>query len=152
MYRHTQVGRVTLIALGAAVVLNLGLLAVFDDLAVRVLLVALVVVFALCALLFSALTVSVDAQHLTARFGPGPIAKRIPLSSIRDAQPVRNPWWYGWGIHLTPHGWLWNVSGFEAVELTLDGGQRIRIGTDEPQVLADVLARATRGAGLSPQR
>ncbi len=63
--------------------------------------------------LFYALTVEIDATHLRFRFGIGLIRKRIPLAEIVEAKPVRNSWLYGWGIHRTPHGWLYNVSGWE---------------------------------------
>ncbi len=85
--------------------------------------------------LFHALSVEVDRAGVRLRFGIGLIRKSIPLSSIRSAREVRNRWWYGWGIRLTPHGWLWNVSGLGAVELELESGRRFRIGSDEPQRL-----------------
>lgn len=49
---------------------------------------------------------------------------------------MRNKWWYGWGIRLTPHGWLYNVSGLDAVELHLTGGRKVRLGTAEPAQLS----------------
>jgi hypothetical protein len=58
--------------------------------------------------------------------------------------PARNSWPYGWGIHRTPHGWLYNVSGWEAVEVALASGKRLRLGTDEPRRLTQVLLVATR--------
>ena len=58
--------------------------------------------------------------------------------------PVRNSWIHGWGIHRTPHGWLYNVSGWEAVEIALTSGKRFRLGTDEPQQLTQALLAATR--------
>src|SRR5262245_54791327 len=114
MYRHTQVGRVTLIALGTAMIVLGALLVLVRDEAVAVLLVALLGVLALTAVFFSTLTVTVDGRSVTARFGPGLVRRRIALGSVRAAWPVRNLWWYGWGIHWTPHGWLWNVSGLDA--------------------------------------
>ena len=77
------------------------------------------------------------------RFGIGLIRKRIPLAEIVEVRPVRNSWLYGWGIHRTPHGWLYNVSGWEAVEITLTSGKHLRLGTDEPQRLMQVLLAAT---------
>jgi hypothetical protein len=44
---------------------------------------------------------------------------------------------------------LWNVSGFEAVELDLPGGRRFRVGTDEPAELVAAIARA-KGASPGP--
>jgi hypothetical protein len=60
---------------------------------------------------------------------------------------VRNKWWYGWGIRLTPHGWLFNVGGLDAVELELASGRKFRIGTDEPQGLLNAIRTAMVGAG-----
>ncbi len=93
------------------------------------------------AVLFCSLTVSVTGSELVIRFGPGLIRKRIPLSRIRDARIVRNPWYYGWGIHLTPHGWLYNVSGLSAVEVDYVSGGRFRIGTDDPGGLLKAVRR-----------
>ncbi|RMG47018.1 MAG: hypothetical protein D6718_04510 [Acidobacteria bacterium] len=98
---------------------------------------------ALAAWLFGSLTVEIDEERLSVRFGPGIVRRRIPLSSIRAARPVRNRWYYGWGIRLTPHGWLFNVSGLRAVELEFHSGRRFRIGTDEPERLVAALESAT---------
>jgi hypothetical protein len=43
---------------------------------------------------------------------------------------------------LTPHGWLYNVAGRGAVEITLKGGRRFRIGTDEPERLCYAIQQA----------
>jgi hypothetical protein len=135
-YRHTQIGRLMLLAL----VLPAGFIALF--LATTQLWVPLGLVLGVllvCAVLFSTLTVEVDARQLRFRFGPGLIRKRINLADVRHFAAVRNPWWYGWGIHLTPRGVLYNVSGLGAVELHLDDGKRLRIGTDEPEALCRAL-------------
>ena len=95
--------------------------------------------------LFYRLTVEIDATHLSFRLGIGLVRQRIPLAEIADARPVRNSWIQGWGIHRTPHGGLYNVSGWEAVELTLASGKRLRLGTDEPRRLAQVLLAAKGG-------
>jgi len=95
--------------------------------------------------LFYSMTVSVTTSELVIRFGPGLIRKRIPLSRIRDARIIRNPWYYGWGIHLTPHGWLYNVSGLSAVEVDYISGGRFRIGTDDPKGLLQAIKGRTTG-------
>lgn len=86
-------------------------------------------------LLFATLTVTVADGCLTCRFGIGIIRRTIRLKDVRTAEAVRNRWYYGWGIRLVPQGWLWNVSGLNAVELTFTDGKRFRIGTDEPERL-----------------
>jgi hypothetical protein len=94
------------------------------------------------AALFASLTVRVTDRALHFYFGPGFWEKQIPLDEIVAARAVRNSSWYGWGIRLTPHGWLYNVSGLDAVEIEKTDGTTLRIGTDEPEKLAEVLASA----------
>ena len=67
-----------------------------------------------------------------------PLRMRANKKEI-EAQPVTNKWYYGWGIKRTPHGWLFNVSGLQAVEITLRSAKKYRIGTDEPERLADAI-------------
>jgi hypothetical protein len=135
-YRHTQIGWVMLVALILPVGL-IGLLLATTQLWAALGLV--LVVLLVTAALFSTLTVEVDGRQLRFRFGPGPIRKHIDLANVRHFAAVRNPWWYGWGIHLTPRGPLYNVSGSGAVELHLKDGKRLRIGTDEPEALCHAL-------------
>ncbi|MDY7014940.1 MAG: hypothetical protein SVX43_15355 [Cyanobacteriota bacterium] len=59
-----------------------------------------------------------------------------------EAVAVKNPWYYGWGIRLTPRGWLFNVSGLDAVEISLNSGRHFRIGTDRPRELERAIRRA----------
>lgn len=127
-YRHTQrAGRPLLLLAGAIVlILVVGVLASAprDPIALAIVLV-----------LFSSLTVEVDDEALRIAFGPGLVRHAWSLDRVRS-RTVRNPWWYGWGIHLTPGGWLYNVAGFEAVQVVLADGRRRRIGTDDPSGLA----------------
>jgi hypothetical protein len=80
------------------------------------------------------------------RFGIGVIRRRFPIAAIESARTVRNPWYCGWGIHRIRNGWLFNVSGFDAVELGMADGRRYRIGTDEPDRLRhEILRRLPAG-------
>ncbi len=141
-YRHTQFGTVIVVSLLLSAVLFAGLGMMTGLMPLAVIGPALMTVF--LALFFS-LTVEIDATHLSFRFGIGLIRKRIPLAEIAEVKPVRNTWMHGWGIHRTPHGWLYNVSGWEAVEITLASGERFRLGTDEPRRLAQILLAAKPG-------
>jgi len=132
-YRHTQVGTVILASLVLAAV---GVTALSLALSWHPVGLAVLGVLAVCVALFSSLTVQVGEGALTCRFGPGLIRKRWRLADIRGASVVQNPWYYGWGIHWTPHGWLYNVSGLGAVEIVLASGKKARIGSDEPDKLA----------------
>jgi len=48
----------------------------------------------------------------------------------------------GWGVHLTPCGWLYNVSGLDAVAITLRDGRKFALGTDDPHGLLAALRAA----------
>ena len=103
--------------------------------------IAAFAVLAAALFLFFSLTVTVDNRAVTVVYGVGIIRKRISLSQIRSHCPVRNKWYYGWGIRLIPGGLMYNISGLDAVELTLNSGYIFRIGTDEPYKLSDAIGR-----------
>ena len=140
-YRHTQRAGLLQFLLTGIVVLALLFLIVAtpagslrDPVALAVL-IPVLAVLAIVLVLFSSLTVEVDDEALRIAFGPGLVRHAWSLDRVRS-RTVRNPWWYGWGIHLTPGGWLYNVAGFEAVQVVLADGRRRRIGTDDPSGLA----------------
>jgi hypothetical protein len=144
-YRHTQIGWVILGVLGAVAVLVMPRL---PDAGTGIPGGPLVLILAFVAALFSTLTVQVDREAVRLRFGIGLIRKRFDLTEVRGWRAVRNPWYCGWGIRLVPGvGVLWNVSGYDAVELALADGKRFRIGTDEPQALVTAIATARGVAG-----
>jgi hypothetical protein len=58
--------------------------------------------------------------------------------------PVEKPWYYGWGIRLTPRGMMLSVSGFHTVQITLRTGKKYLIGTDVPQELEEAIGQAIR--------
>ncbi len=138
-YRHTQIGGVTLTGFSIAIVVAVWIW--FQTGWNPVFLIAMGILLA-GAVLFSSLTVEIGDGVLTCRFGPGLIRKRFALRDIRDARPVRNRWYYGWGIRWTPGGWMFNVSGLDAVELTRASGKPFRIGTDQPEELTAALRQA----------
>jgi len=142
MYSHTQTGWVTIVGLVAALAI-IGVTAQEMDPGSpgRPFVTATLVLMALLIPVFGWLTVLVDEETVTARFGIGLIRKKIPLRGIKSAERVRNKWYYGWGIRMGPSGWIYNVSGLDAVEIELKGGGRFRIGTDEPEELIQALRR-----------
>ncbi len=139
MYRHTQVGYVIIAALGAAMIFIVYATGLYGFHWAPV---SVLIVLAICLALFCTLTVEIDREFLSVRFGPGLIRKRFSLGDIVDYRPVKNSWVYGWGIRLTPHGWLFNVSGLSAVEIQLKSGRKYRIGTDVPDELIRALSRS----------
>ena len=150
-YRHTQPGTtIWFMMIGAAVFIFFltfflsGPAPEDERTTLRAIPLVVALVLLLLAWLFGSLTVSVDDETIVASFGPGWPRKTVPLTLVRGARPVRNRWWYGWGIRYTPHGWLYNVSGLDAVELEMLGGRTLRIGTDEPERLVAAIEAAAR--------
>src|SRR5512145_1798393 len=136
-YKHTQIGYVLIIAFSAAILLIVNLMFTAAD-------VNLVPIFVLgfmnlCLALFATLTVEVNEQALNLRFGVGVIRKQFMLQDIEAYRAVKNPWYYGWGIHVIPRGWIFNVSGWEAVELQMKNGRKYRIGSDDAAGLVNAL-------------
>jgi len=139
MYRHTQIGTLLLLLLAAV---EIGLLAILMYEAPDPVLKITLAVLPLLALMFGWLTVEIDGGRLRWFFGIGLIRKSRELIEIENAKSVRNSWIWGWGIRLTPHGWLYNVSGLDAVEVTLKSGKKFRIGTDDAQGLERAIQQA----------
>ena len=96
--------------------------------------------FALLLLvLFFGLRVEVTEESLKLSYGIGIIQRSIPRSRIKNAIAVRNKWYWGFGIRLTPRGWMWNISGLDAVELEYPNGKNFRVGTEDPDGLLAAL-------------
>ena len=98
------------------------------------------VCIALAMAVFSRLTTCVDSNGVSWSFGWGWPAGAIPLAEIQSVEGTETNLAEGWGIHWTIwHGWLWNVGGFQAVEMTKRDGSRVTLGTDDPQGLYDAI-------------
>ena len=140
MYRHTQVGTLLLVIFALA---EIGLLVLVTYEAPEPALKYTLAFLPLLALLFGWLSVEVGDGRLRWAFGIGLIRKSRELVEIETVEAVRNSWIWGWGIRLTPHGWLYNVSGLDAVEVRLKSGKKFRIGTDDPQGLVRAIQQAS---------
>jgi hypothetical protein len=139
-YKHTQIGRVMIWAvLLASVVVAIGTISQPSRL--REISVVISLLLLVTIPLFYKLTIELDDQTLRASFGIGLIKKKVPLDQIAACESIRTRWWYGWGIHLTPYGWLYNVSGLHAVAITLRNGRKLALGTDDPDGLVAAIQR-----------
>jgi hypothetical protein len=147
IYRHTQIGFLTLIVMLVAAV-GIFALGARSPLPITLSVAALLLI---SGVLFSLLTVEVGDGELRFHFGPGFWRKRFSLADVTSADVTRSSWWEGWGIRITPRGMLYNVSGMDAVEIKLRSGQRLRIGTDEPEALAEAIRMAINAPPVKPQ-
>jgi hypothetical protein len=138
-YKQRQYGHLTIGLILTIVAILAGVSLLDEEPGGSLFLTILIVAFTLIGLLFMSLTVIVEASCVRLIYGVGLIRRRISMEHIESAIPVRNSWWYGLGIRLTPHGWMWNIQGLDAVELTYADGSRFRIGTADPAGLSAAL-------------
>lgn len=152
MYEHRQNASILLVLLVIGSLPPLGLLLLLPAepgvVVGRVIATLIVLIVLACAVVFSSMTVSTAAGALSWWFGPGFFRKSVPLSQIEHVEPTRTSPGEGWGIHRTERGWLYNVSGREAVCIRLEGGEQFLLGTDEPEKL--VLAIEARRSHSRP--
>lgn len=131
-YKHTQVGYFIIFSM----LFVIALIAIISFFTMWVPASIAVVGFLFIALLlFYSLKVNIENELLELSFGVGIIRKKFKLADIKSVKIVKNHWYYGLGIRLLPDGWLYSVSGLNAVELGLIQGEKIHIGTDEPEKL-----------------
>jgi hypothetical protein len=133
-YKHTQIGYL-MIFVFLALALYFGFILTVIGLYSPFVVILSLVLFLVAS--FVSLKVMIDGTHLRIKFGYGIFSKRFVLRDIISAKTVKNHWYYGWGIRYWPwsHMWIFNISGFDAVEIKMKNGKTYRIGTDEPEKL-----------------
>jgi hypothetical protein len=151
-YKHTQVGYLM-------IVVTLAVLALFMwvqikarvespsvDSGTNFAITAIMALILLILTSFTALTVFIDKKYLQIKFGYGIFRKKFLLSEILSVKQVKNYWHYGWGIRLRfwPKMWIFNVSGFKAVEIIMKNGKIYRVGTDTPGELETAIKRSMK--------
>lgn len=131
-YRHTQIGYLLIFIFGVGLLFVLG--RPWSHLGIVILAVGLA--------LFPTLTIEIVDRALVWYFGLGLVRKKVPLSDISSISVVKNRLLRGWGIRRLREGWLYNVSGLDAVELRLNDGRTIRLGTHRAEELAKLISAA----------
>ena len=147
--KYTQVGifsvMVFIIALIFCIIMFFA--AGIDEPITAVIFSLVILTFIVCLLVFYKLTIIIDDTHLTFIMGIGLVRKTYPLSDIAGCRPVKNSPLYGVGIHMTSDGWLYNVSGKYAIELSFKSRKKkIRIGTDKPDEISGVINQRLSGS------
>ena len=95
----------------------------------------LMIAFAFFIANFAVLTVRVSEDQVAWSFGGGRIGRKLAIERIQAVEARKTPWYWGWGIRLTPSGWLWRSHGLDAVWLGYDDGKQTGIGTQDPKGL-----------------
>lgn len=141
MYKHTQIGYLFIVILSISLLILLFVGVVYEFTPI---VLALFIILLLSLVLFPSLTIEIDKTKLTIRFGLGIVSKNFNLENIRSCRVVKTPWYYGWRISLTPHGWLYNISGLYSVEILMKNGKKYRLGTDEPERLESAIKQTIK--------
>ncbi len=136
-YKHTQIGWLMLLLLVIGIIL-IGYFGLKDVNGTNI---AVFWILVICVILFANLTVIVNDKFIEIKFGIGLIKKTFNITDIKSCTIVRNHWWNGWGIRKIQKGWLFNVSGLDAVELIMKNGQVYRIGTNDPEELSRLIQK-----------
>ena len=144
MYQHTQYGWIIIaVAVPVVIFLAIASLAAKPASAAGMMVFTAICLAALLAL-FGSLTVKADNEGIRFHFGPGVIRRHIPYKDIVSVKRVRNHWYYGWGLRWYGRGWLYNVSGLDALEIALRNGKFIRVGTNQPDELLRFVSSRTQ--------
>ncbi len=149
MYKHTQIGYAAIVILVAVMVAILAK-AVFQNgsgFDWKLHAIAGAAIFSIGGA-FSSMTIEVHSGELSWHFSIPWIRNGVQIKDISNVEAVRNPLIYGLGAHMIRRGWVYNVSGLDAVEVTLQDGTTLRLGTDQP----DELLRAIKDAKIAMPR
>lgn len=151
--KFTQPGTFSVALLLPILILTVVMLILhgFDEPALAIVLVFVIITFIICLLAFYRLTIIVSDSRIGFSMGTGLIKKHYPIEEIESCRPVSNPAFYGIGIHWTPDGWLYNVSGRKAIELTFKNRKKIRVGTDRPEEIASIINKMLGNTGKIPE-
>lgn len=149
IYKHTQIGYLILVITLAVLVFFVWLQITARaeppsvDSGTNFAITAIMALILVTLTSFGWLTVSVDDERVALKFSWGIFRKKFSASEIASVAQVKNHWYYGWGIRLWfwPKMWIFNVSGFDAVEIRMKNGKIYRIGTDEPEKLEAAIKR-----------
>ena len=142
LYRRVQWGRLLLGIFGAAWLVQAALMVAVaaqgtpESFVVPLGVVTLILGAALGA--FGRMEVRVEDRTLTVCQAFGLLRRRVPLETIRDVRPLRIPW-YLMGIKWHRGSWWWSVAPGEGLELLLEGGKLLVVGTEDPRNLAAAL-------------
>ena len=150
-YEHTQPGTLLRVIFGSVIVLLFGAAVSPVIRNGEPELPALIPagIMMLCLSLFHSLTVRVTVNDISLSFGVGLIQKEFMIGDVEQASIVRTRWYHGWGIKKIWGGWLYNVSGFDAVQLKMRNGKVYQIGTDQPDQLLAAITDAMQHSGRS---
>ncbi len=142
-YKHTQIGYLMIVI---DIILALYFVFLFVQKELNIIAIIIMSIIILILASFATLTVSVDHDYVKIKFGYGIFRKKFSAKEITSVKAVKNHWYYGWGIKYVfwKPMWVFNVSGFDAIEIKMVNKKTYRIGTDEPEKLEKAVNKVIR--------
>jgi hypothetical protein len=99
------------------------------------------IVMLISILTFYQLVIEIDRVHISFKLGIGLFSRQYKIDNLNNCKSVTNSVFEGIGIRKISNGWLYNVSGSKAIELTFkDSKKIIRIGTNKPDEISEFIA------------
>jgi hypothetical protein len=147
---YTQFGTFSVAVMVPILILLVIMLIItgLNDPVPSIVMIFVIVTLIVCLLIFYKLTIEIDDTHVAFKLGTGLVKRKYALKDIEGCRPVKNSLLYGIGIRLTSDGWLYNVSGLYAIELTFRNKKsKIRIGTDKPEEVAETINKLLKNPG-----
>lgn len=119
----------------AAAILTAGIS--IDESTVQVIMYSVGGLMLLFAASFRHLEVADEGDALLVSFGPLPLfRRRVQYDNIESVSRARSTFLDGWGIHMSPSGgWVWNLWGYDCVDIRMKRGPKLRLGTDDLEAL-----------------
>lgn len=147
-YRHTEFSLLNLVLLALPIVVCFMVFLISNaPWGYQLITLGLAALFGGLGICFHSLTIEVDDKDVRIFFGKGFLKRRWALADCVGARQVKTRLIDGWGIKLTPDGWLYSVSMPEAVLIRFRNGKAVQLGSDEPEALLAALLEA----GLEPE-
>jgi hypothetical protein len=152
-YEHRQLLAIWIFVLMGGVIAFEIVIAILMPLAARPVALPIIAV-AVCLLvtitwMLSIMQTRVDARGISWSLAWDWPGGHVPFAQIASVEPTELNWlergnsgfsWTMW------HGWLWHAAGSHAIEITKTNGERIALGTDDPQGLFEAIERFRKGA------
>ena len=141
--KFTQIGTFSIILLLPLLVLFIYMTynAGVNELPAFIIFSSLSIAMLISLITFFKLVIEVDRVHVSFKLGIGLFSRQYKISNLKNCKPVKYSFFNGIGIRMFSNGWLYNVTGTKAIELSFkDSDKIIRIGTNNPDEIAEIIA------------
>lgn len=106
----------------------------------------------ICLLTFYRIVIEVTENQISFKLGIGLFKKTYQINDLTSCTPVRCSLLNGFGIRRIANGWLYNISGLDAIELRFEDKRNIiQIGTNKSDEIASLVSSLIKQTNSSSQ-